>query len=256
MNLGSNINTQGNEITPFYDFKTTTLYFSSDWHPGLGGYDVFSSKGGLNQWGSVINVGYPINSPANDLYFNVIEDDADAGYFTSNRQGSYFINGETCCNDIYYYEWKEKPKQIALIDTLFIENHDISLKIKDLLPLTLYFHNDEPDPATTKTTTTKNYKTTLADYFALKEIYRQEYSQGLEGNEKIKAQQDIEVFFNDYIKKGFTDLELFAEWLKKDLDKGNNVKITIRGYTSPLPTAEYNMKLASRRISSLKKLSL
>lgn len=252
VNLGSNINTQGNEITPFYDSKTTTLYFSSDWHPGLGGYDVFSSKGGLNQWGSVINVGYPINSPANDLYFNVIEEDADAGYFTSNRQGSYFINGETCCNDIYYYEWKEKPKQIALIDTLFIENHDISLKIKDLLPLTLYFHNDEPDPATTKTTTTKNYKTTLADYFALKEIYRQEYSQGLEGNDKIKAQQDIEVFFNDYIKKGFTDLELFAEWLKKDLDRGNNVKITIRGYTSPLHTAEYNMKLASRRISSLK----
>lgn len=252
VNLGSNINTQGNEITPFYDSKNTTLYFSSDWHPGLGGYDVFSSKGGLNQWGSVINVGYPINSPANDLYFNIIEDDQDAGYITSNRQGSYFINGETCCNDIYYYEWKEKPKQIALVDTLFIENHDISLKIKDLLPLTLYFHNDEPDPATTKTTTTKNYKSTLADYFSLKDIYRQEYSQGLEGIDKIKAQQDIEDFFNDYVKKGFTDLELFAEWLKKDLDRGNNVKITIRGYTSPLHTAEYNMKLASRRISSLK----
>lgn len=252
VNLGSNINTQGNEITPFYDFKTSTLYFSSDWHPGLGGYDIFSSKGGLNQWGSVINVGYPLNSAANDLYFNIIEDDADAGYLTSNRQGSYFINGETCCNDIYYYEWKEKPKQIALLDTLFIENHDISLKIKDLLPLTLYFHNDEPDPATTKTTTNRNYKATLADYFSLKDIYRQEYSQGLEGNDKIKAQQDIEDFFNNYVKKGFTDLELFAEWLKKDLDRGNNVKITIRGYTSPLHTAEYNMKLASRRISSLK----
>lgn len=251
-NLGSTINTKGNEITPFYDSQTGTLYFSSDWHPGLGGYDVFKSKGSLNQWEKTKNIGYPLNSPANDIYFSINEEDSMSGYFTSNRKGSLYISGETCCNDIYYYEWLEKPKQIALIDTIFCEYIDVSLKIKDLLPLTLYFHNDEPDPATTKTTTTKNYKTTLADYFGLMSIYKEEYSKGLSGEDRLKAQRDIEAFFDDYVKKGFTDLELFAEWLKKDLDKGNHVKITIRGYTSPLHTADYNLRLASRRISSLK----
>jgi len=251
-NLGSVINTKGNEITPFYDEKNGDLYFSSDWHPGMGGYDVFKSKGALNQWEKPRNIGYPFNSPANDIYFSINQEDTMAGYFTSNRKGSLYISGETCCNDIYYYEWLEKPKQIAFTDTLFVEHVDHSLKIKDLLPLTLYFHNDEPDPATTKMTTTLNYKTTLADYFGLMDIYKQEYAKGLQGEERIKAQHDIEIFFNDYVKKAYTDLQLFAEWLKKDLDKGNHVKITIKGYTSPLHTADYNLKLASRRISSLK----
>ncbi|MDD2345471.1 MAG: DUF1573 domain-containing protein [Bacteroidales bacterium] len=251
-NLGSVINTKGNEITPFYDDQNGDLFFSSDWHPGMGGYDVFKSQGALNQWEKPKNIGYPFNSPTNDIYFSINQEDTMAGYFTSNRKGSLYINGETCCNDIYYYEWLEKPKEIALTDTLFVEHVDLSLKIKELLPLTLYFHNDEPDPATTKTTTTKNYKTTLADYFGLMDIYKDEYAKGLSGDDRIKAQQNIEVFFNDYVKKGYTNLTLFAEWLKKDLDKGNHVKITIKGYTSPLHTADYNLKLASRRISSLK----
>ncbi|MGI6320748.1 MAG: hypothetical protein ACOXZK_07290 [Bacteroidales bacterium] len=254
VNLGSNINTPGNEITPFYDFQKSTLYFSSDWHPGMGGYDIFFSEGGLNQWGLVHNVGYPLNSPANDLYFSVIEEDSLAGYFTSNRKGSYFLSGETCCNDLYYFEYNsaEKPQSIALVDTLFVEYVDMSSKIKELLPLTLYFHNDEPDPATTKTVTDKNYKNTLADYFAMKDIYKKEYSKGLSAQDAQVAEQDIENFFDEFVGKGFSDLEKFALWLKEDLDRGISAKITIRGYTSPLHTADYNMKLAMRRISSLK----
>ena len=252
VNLGSNINTIGDEITPFYHTSDSTLYFSSDTHEGIGGFDIFSAKGGLNQWLKPLNMGIPLNSTANDIYFSVNEIDND-GYLTSNRSGSFYLKGETCCNDIYYYEWK-KDRPIATLsqDTLFIDTTNIEQRIREILPLTLYFHNDEPDPATTKTTTDKNYKTTLANYFALKELYSDEYAKGLSGNDAIKARKDIDDFFNDYVKKGFSDLELFSKWLLEDLEQGNQVKITIKGYTSPLHTAEYNMKLAMRRISSLK----
>ena len=252
INLGSNINTSGNEITPYYRIQDTILYFSSDDHISIGGFDVFSSKGALNQWTQPKNMGVPINSPANDIYFNINEVDND-GYLTSNRSGSYFIKGETCCNDIFYFEWIKKPLlAYKHRDTIFIDTTDIQKTMKDLLPLTLYFHNDEPDPATIKTTTELNYKTTLANYFELKDIYKNEYSKGLKGNSALKAMMDIEDFFNNNIKKGFTDLELFSNWLLADLQKGNSAKITIKGYTSPLYTAEYNYNLASRRISSLK----
>ena len=252
VNLGSNINTIGDEITPFYHKTDSTLYFSTNTQPGIGGFDIFSSHGGLNQWTQPKNIGVPFNSVANDIYFSINEVDND-GYFTSNRAGSFFIKGETCCNDIYSYEWdKNIVTQQFQQDTIFMDTIDIQQHINDILPLTLYFHNDEPDPATTKTTTDKNYKTTLANYFALKEIYNSEYTKGLVGNEAIKAGKDIDDFFNNSVKKGFTDLEQFAKWLLLDLEQGNSVKITIKGYTSPLHTAEYNMKLAMRRISSLK----
>jgi len=251
VNLGSNINTIGDEITPFFNAADSTLFFSSNTQSGIGGFDIFSSRGGLNQWNLPKNMGVPINSAANDIYFTVNEIDND-GYFTSNRTGSFFIKGETCCNDIYYYEWTKTNQSLLSQDTIFIDTTNIVQLIKNILPLTLYFHNDEPDPATTKTTTDKNYKTTLANYFALKDIYSEEYSKGLNTEESAKARRDIDSFFNDYVKKGFSDLELFAHWLLVDLERGNSVKITIKGYTSPLHTAEYNMKLAMRRISSLK----
>ena len=249
VNLGSIINSPGNEISPFYYDKKNTLYFSSDWHKGLGGYDIFKSAGGLNDWKPPQNIGFPLNSSCNDFYFTINEVDTD-GYFTSNRYGSYYIKGETCCNDIYYYEW-EKPKPIEFAeeekDTVKIEE-----KIKLLLPLTLYFHNDIPDPKSTKIVTEQNYKTTLAEYFTLKDTYKKEYSKGLKGTEKQKALNDIENFFDNYIGKGFSDLEKFAQLLLRDLESGSDVKIKIKGYCSPLNTTEYNLNLAKRRILSLK----
>jgi len=50
VNAGKIINTQGNEITPFYDANNKKLFFSSDWHYGYGGYDIFTSTGEYAQW--------------------------------------------------------------------------------------------------------------------------------------------------------------------------------------------------------------
>ena len=83
--LDKNINTIGNEITPYY--TDGTLYFSSDYLNGLGGYDVFKSSVYKGEWSFPMNMGKGINSPADDLYF-VIKANQRISYITSNRLGS------------------------------------------------------------------------------------------------------------------------------------------------------------------------
>ena len=251
VNLGNIINTAGDEITPFYHEKTQTLYFSSDWHEGLGGFDIFKSKGALGSWEKPVNMGYPINSSANDMYFTVNEVDND-GFLTSNRLGSYYVTDETCCNDIYEYRWLGKPVNIHR-DTLLVKNiSHISKSINDILPITLYFHNDEPNPRSLSTTTEKDYKKTLEEYVAMMNLYKTEYSKGLQGEEKEKAIADIDTFFAKTVGTGFAHLELFTQWLLEDLEQENNVTITIIGFASPLHSDDYNVNLSLRRISSLK----
>jgi tetratricopeptide (TPR) repeat protein len=90
-NLGTNINSPGNEITPF--LKGNELYFSSDYHDGLGGYDIFVSKVENGVWRYPINSGNGINSSA-DEYFPAINSMGEL-YLTTNRLGG---KGKT---DIY-----------------------------------------------------------------------------------------------------------------------------------------------------------
>ena len=250
VNCGGAINTPGDDVTPFYYSDSSTLYFSSDWHTGLGGFDIFSAKGYRNSFSKANNLGYPINTSFNDLYPSVWKNDSlrTKGYLTSNRPGSAYIKAETCCNDIYSFDLKKKkrPLIIAKKDSLTIEQ-----SIMEMLPLTLYFHNDEPEPATEKINTKKNYKNTLLDYLALKNLYYKEFSFGLSDSLGQVAINQIDNFFNIFVKKGFDQLEKFTALLLRDLRRGNDVKITIKGYTSPLNTKEYNVNLAKRRISSL-----
>ena len=250
VNLGSRINTPGNEVTPFYDDKTKRLYFSSDWHKGFGGYDIFYSEGSLGSWSKVENMGFPFNSPANDIYFTVNKEDKD-GFFTSNRDGSYNSGTENCCTDIYEYTWLKKVPKIVR-DTFWITNVSARLdSVNEFSPITLYFHNDEPDPKTLNTTTTKDYETTLKEYCAMKNLYKEEYAKGLSGEEQLLAKNQIDTFFTETVEKGFERLNQFMQWLLADLRRGNNVYVEIVGSASPLHSEEYNKNLSSRRIVSM-----
>lgn len=83
-NLGPEINTAGDEMFP-YVRNDSTLYFSSDGHPGMGGLDIFKTT--LNKrtkkW-NVENMGYPINSQGDDFGIT-FEGEREAGFFSSNR---------------------------------------------------------------------------------------------------------------------------------------------------------------------------
>jgi hypothetical protein len=104
-NLGDKINTQGDEITPF--ILGSVLYFSSNWHWGLGGYDIFSAKKRGSTWGSISHLGKDINSTRDDFGF-IFNPKERVGYFSSNRLGG---KGDL---DIYRVEpTKSAPKVIV-----------------------------------------------------------------------------------------------------------------------------------------------
>ncbi|MCS7074096.1 MAG: OmpA family protein, partial [Bacteroidia bacterium] len=83
------INTPGNEIYPYIAPDGKTLYFASDGHKGLGGYDIFMATGAGSSWSAPQNLGMPINSSYDDfalIYTNKSTGDSSV-YFSSNRPG-------------------------------------------------------------------------------------------------------------------------------------------------------------------------
>lgn len=121
VNAGPTINTQNDELSPFYHLKNNTLFFSSNGFPSLGGFDIFSSIGTMTHWGEVKNAGLPYNSPADDLHF-CFSSDEKSGWFTSNRiyEGEKLL---TTNHDIF--QFKIKPSVLKL----FIEVSDAGGKI-------------------------------------------------------------------------------------------------------------------------------
>ena len=87
INLGPVINTEANEGFPFFD-KDGKLFFCSKGHAGFGGFDIFFSTqdSETEQWDVPINVGAPVNSPADDISI-FIDHETRRGLFTSSREG-------------------------------------------------------------------------------------------------------------------------------------------------------------------------
>jgi OmpA-OmpF porin, OOP family len=100
-NCGKRVNTNKDETSPWYDGKKGILYWSSNGLVGLGGFDVFAGVGGPTRFSTIKNMGFPVNSAADDFYY--IEDENESGnaYLVSNRLGSTFIKNPTCCDDIW-----------------------------------------------------------------------------------------------------------------------------------------------------------
>jgi outer membrane protein OmpA-like peptidoglycan-associated protein len=264
VNLGSTINTKGNEITPFYDANERKLYFSSDWHYGFGGYDIFETRGEYVNWTPPKNLLRPVNSLQNDLYYSLAFDNSKA-YITSNRKGSYFITAETCCNDIYAYNTGKKIEKrdtlTTMPDTFALETKTEQPKdlidetkkgVKQRVEVTLYFHNDEPNPRSLSDTTTLSYQTCYDSYSALLNEYRTEFAKGLTDTAKVAAEKEVTDFFVNKVQEGYKNLQAFCAQLLRLLEEGNTVTITIKGYCSPLNYNAYNIHLGNRRVASLR----
>lgn len=100
-NCGKKVNSRGDERTPFYDSKKGLLYFASNGLVNMGGFDIYSAKGGPSRWSEVYNLGAPINSSADDLYYVADPGNKDNAYIVSNRLGSMYGKNPTCCDDIW-----------------------------------------------------------------------------------------------------------------------------------------------------------
>ena len=108
VNAGAIVNTTANEQAPFYHNNTNTLVFSSDRKPGMGGYDLFTSKGWQTDWKAPENMGHPVNSSRDDLYFFATEKETllSNAIISSDR-------GSDCCLETYTISKMPKKKMIT-----------------------------------------------------------------------------------------------------------------------------------------------
>ncbi len=239
------VNTPGNERCPWYDNTSNALWYSSDFLPGFGGYDIFSAAFGDDLFANPVNAGRSINSAANDLY-PVYDPVRGEGWLTSNRIGSFAAKGETCCNDLYRFTL---PKDQPVVELVLEPEPIRPLTVVEQLgsmrarfPLMLYFHNDEPEPRSWATTTPQTYGETYTSYMVLQSQYEKE-------NVDPMA---IREHFVDDVAFGFSELGEFAQVLFPVLEEGRTVTVETRGHASPLARNEYNRNLSMRRIESLR----
>jgi outer membrane protein OmpA-like peptidoglycan-associated protein len=88
-NAGPTINGPMDEESPFIAIDNSTLYFSSNGNKSMGGFDIFMSKLGADgTWSTPMNLGYPLNSTCDDLFYTTTIDGL-TGYMTSSREGGY-----------------------------------------------------------------------------------------------------------------------------------------------------------------------
>ena len=116
-NLGAPINTKGSEMAPFLHPDGKTLFFSSDKHVGMGGFDLFMSRRGEDgKWQEPVNLGFPINTQGDEINFFVAADGKTA-FVSSVReggQGGY---------DIYTFEL---PEEIRCDSANYLSNVDVA----------------------------------------------------------------------------------------------------------------------------------
>lgn len=244
INAGPLVNSIGNEITPFFRSDENQLYFASDWHHGFGGYDIFRAVFNGQAFGYPENLKRPFNTPSNDLYYSFNEI-IGKGTITSNRSTALHPENEGCCNDLWMFGEKQLEQESDLPEITTLE------ELNEYLPVKLYFHNDEPNPRTTAVRTSKNYLETYYSYIGMLPAYELEYKKGLNESAGEEAEEAMDRFFINEVDQGVKDLEMFARLLAGELDEGQQIEITVKGFASPLAKSDYNVKLTSRRISSL-----
>ncbi|MGI6340383.1 MAG: hypothetical protein ACOXZV_13540 [Bacteroidales bacterium] len=93
INLGSTVNTRFNEDTPFITANDSLLYFSSEGHSSMGGYDIFVSRSDSSGWSSPENIGFPLNTTGDDLFFQPVN---------NGKNGYYSMSTDYKKKDIFY----------------------------------------------------------------------------------------------------------------------------------------------------------
>lgn len=271
-NAGSKINTVGDDITPFYDQENRTLYFSSNGWPGLGGLDVFKASGEMKRFLQPENIGAPINSENDDLYFSEGKSRED-GFFVSNRKGGASVkNNPTCCDDIYAYKLLQYVK-INMAGTVTDEKGVPVASTK----VSLFATGSEGEPVFIKSVNTDekgNYSLSVPagkDYklvfekekylnsthgFSTRDIIR---SQDLAHNTSIKEITDKAYVLTDVHYA--TDKHDLLEPSRKAIDTtllvflldNPDVIIEISSHTDNQASDSYNIKLSQRRADGVVK---
>lgn len=129
LNLGPRINTPHDEDAPFLHSDGTTLFFSSNGHNTMGGFDIFKSAlldPDMNIWDKPVNMGHPLNTVNDDIYF-CLSEDGRTGYFSSERAGG--MGGQ----DVYEVVFPSSQVEYLLVHGVITDGNDEPLKARIIL---------------------------------------------------------------------------------------------------------------------------
>jgi outer membrane protein OmpA-like peptidoglycan-associated protein len=290
VNLGPKINTSFDEEAPFITMDGKTLYFSSAGHESMGDYDVFYSKLENKKWTKAKNLGSPINSIEDDVYFSPSNDGLSAIY-SSSRTGGY---GEM---DIYKINFDIKNKEIQLnCNAIDQELSPVlaDIVLKDLLTNQIIepsFSNKYKGEATFNVQNQKNYEVSFYQNENLLKTENLLISSEKSSNQNFNfpenlylenAQESItkefvidnnsEIATNEItLKEDLSKIELKSvyfgfdksniteeittdiENVLKIINSNSNFKIQLLGHTDNIGTDAYNDNLSILRAVSVEK---
>lgn len=185
-NLGFEVNSPFNEDSPFLTPDGNTLYFSSEGHNSMGGYDVFKCTRLPNgKWSAPENLGAPINNGGDDIFYTPLENGSGAYYSSLNRDGE----GDLDLFFIQYFPPVEPMAKFRLASSGFAPNDKVDVKIssadgKEIRSFTMAANDSvmypyEPGttaryeisaPGITTLTAELNYANNSSDEFVLQEV--------------------------------------------------------------------------------------
>jgi outer membrane protein OmpA-like peptidoglycan-associated protein/tetratricopeptide (TPR) repeat protein len=259
------INSAANEQAPFYHDGSATLVFASDRLPTMGGYDLFSSKGSIAELKSPENMGYPVNSSRDDVYFFATENKnllSDA-IVSSDR-------GSECCLSAYTVTKTPKKKMITGV-ILDCKNNeplaDAVVTIKDASGKTLQattsaegkYNFDIIDDADQRQiiVNKEKYSEKIADV-AVENVDGSNWQTDILHNANLclekkfvlKVENVVTVYF-DFDKSDLKDRGLEQmDSLYTILAENPSYTLQVSGYTDGKGSVEYNRKLSDRRARS------
>lgn len=272
INMGSYVNTSGDEVTPYYNYFTKTLYFSSDALGGIGGLDIYKTTYNEDEesWSNPKNVGKPFNSSKDDTYF-IISKDQQQGYLSSDRKpcdcGDDY-EGSVYCYKIYEFG---KPEMVyTLSGTAF------NAETNEIIPNALITFKDirgKMDPVFITTDEQGNYERDLEvgwDLFmkAQKAKYFGDAA-NLTTNGLTESKHFIQDFFLTPIPMGEIEIpgieydfdaatlrpksKEILDQLVEFLELNDNIVVEIRSHTDSRGDDDYNLKLSEKRAASVVK---
>jgi OmpA-OmpF porin, OOP family len=265
-NLGKKINTGGDEVTPYYDNDNKILYYSSDGEVGMGGFDIFRSKGEENKFDNPENLGYPINSADDDMYF-VLDKNKRGGYLVSNRPGTISLKNETCCDDIWRFDYIRKIYYVVKGN---VYNQDTPTQIIPGARIALLMDNAEIASGTSRADSPYHYNLMPGKSFVLK-ADKDGYFAGTSTTiNVVKKEENDTMRVNVYLKKiphaairvaniyyDFNMATLRPESitgldsLYQIMVDNPSLIVEIGSHTDSKGTHEYNVKLSQARAQSV-----